>query len=175
MKTQEDGNEFIITASELKNFILKWYDYVDFEMSDEALQEFLKQEHIKAISNDISVVADLLADILYKNYLAKLMDSSNKEVKTFLERQEWIYAKTMPKTPHWYIVKKKTEDQDIFIEAVYYIQQDGVPEEFEGVTYKYLVLGEYKYWTMGSLPEETTIINRVSNYHKSLNNTEFLN
>lgn len=68
----------------------------------------------------------------------------------------------MPKKPHWYIVKEKTEDEVLFIEAVYYIQQDGVPEQFDGVTYKYLNLGEYKYWTMGDPPEETTIINRVS-------------
>lgn len=88
MKTQEEGNEFIITASELRDYILKFYAHIEFEMSDEALQEFLKQDHIVAISDDISLVADLLADTLYKNYVAKLMDSSNKEVKLFLERQE---------------------------------------------------------------------------------------
>lgn len=83
-----------------------------------------------------------------------------EEVQRFFEFHDWTYAKTMPLTPHWYIVKGKTADPEIFIEVVAFIQQNGVKEKFEGKTYKYYTLGEFKYWTMGFPPGKTTIINR---------------
>jgi len=83
------------------------------------------------------------------------------EVQEFLENQTWTFAKTMPESPHWYIVRSDTLDFNAFIEVVRFIQQNGLPSTFAGVTYNYLHLGEYKYWTMGLLPEETTIINRA--------------
>ena len=85
---------------------------------------------------------------------------TKEEVQRFLEGHEWTYAKTMPLTPHWYIVKGKSIDPDIFVEVVAFIQLNGVKEKFEGVRYKYLSLGEYKYWTMGFSPGKITIINR---------------
>jgi len=91
------------------------------------------------------------------------------EVKEFLEGHTWTFAKTMPKSPHWYIVRSDSFDFDTFIEVVRFIQQNGLPNNFKGVTYKYLHLGEYKYWSMGSLPEETTIINRA--FVKSINHS----
>jgi hypothetical protein len=84
-----------------------------------------------------------------------------KEVQGFLEGHSWTFAKTMPESPHWYIHKRDTYDINTFIEVVRFIQQDGLPSIYEGSTYIYLVLDNYKYWTMGSLPEETTIINRT--------------
>lgn len=84
-----------------------------------------------------------------------------KEVLIFLESHSWTFAKTMPETPHWYILKKNAKDAKPFIEAVRFIQQNGLPSEFDGVTYNYLSLDKYKYWTMGNIPEETTIINRA--------------
>ncbi len=65
----------------------------------------------------------------------------------------------MPESPHWYIHNKDANDINTFIEVVRFIQQNGFPSEFNGATYNYLHLGKYKYWTMGSTPEETTIIN----------------
>jgi len=85
-----------------------------------------------------------------------------KEVQGFLEGHSWTFAKTMPESPHWYIHKRNTSDFDIFIDVVRYIQQNGLSSRYEGSTYTYLVLDDYKYWTMGSLPEETTIINRTN-------------
>jgi len=83
------------------------------------------------------------------------------EVQEFFESHSWSFAKTMPESPHWYIVRSNTLDIKTFIEVVRFIQKNGLPSIFEGVTYTYLHLGEYKYWTMGLLPEVTTIINRA--------------
>lgn len=85
------------------------------------------------------------------------------DLQNFLERHSWTFAKTMPRNPHWYIVREKSSDQGLFGKAVECIQKDGVEDEFEGVKYKYLIIGEYKYWTMGSSIDETIIINRVPN------------
>jgi hypothetical protein len=86
-----------------------------------------------------------------------------QDLQKFLESHSWTFAKTMPRSPHWYIVREKSSDKVIFVEAVHKIQLDGVAGEFEGVVYKYRSIGAYKYWTAGSSPEETTIINRVPN------------
>jgi hypothetical protein len=56
-----------------------------------------------------------------------------QEVQRFLESHKWTYAKTLPLIPHWYIVKQKSIDPDMFVAVVNFIQQNGVPEKFEGV------------------------------------------
>lgn len=86
---------------------------------------------------------------------------TTNEVQMFLESHSWTFAKTMPQSPHWYIHRRDTYDLDTYIEVVRFIQQNGLESIYEGSTYIYLVLNDYKYWTMGSLPEETTIINRT--------------
>lgn len=85
----------------------------------------------------------------------------DKKVKEILENREWTFAKTMPTTPHWYIKRSSFSDENIFEDLVRFIQRNGVPKKFFKVTYKYIFLGEWKYWTMGYSPEETTIINRA--------------
>jgi hypothetical protein len=87
---------------------------------------------------------------------------TTNEVQMFLERHSWTFAKTMPESPHWYIHRQHTYDLDTFIKVVRFIQQNGLPSMYKGSTYNYLKLENYKYWTMGSLPEETTIINRTN-------------
>ena len=86
---------------------------------------------------------------------------TTNEVQMFLESQSWTFAKTIPESPHWYIHRQYTYDLDTFIKVVRFIQQNRLLSIYEGSTYTYLVLEDYKYWTMGSLPEETTIINRT--------------
>ena len=86
---------------------------------------------------------------------------STEEVQQFLKGHKWTYAKTMPEFPHWYLLKKDAIDKFKFIDVARYIQQNGIPSEFKNITYVYLNFESYKYWTMGSSPEETTVINRA--------------
>lgn len=73
----------------------------------------------------------------------------------------FIFAKTMPEMPHWYTKREHWDDARDFEECVRFIRANGYKEKFKKATYIYLVIGEYKYWTMGYTPERTTIINRA--------------
>lgn len=63
--------------------------------------------------------------------------------------------------PHWYIVKHKSSAPELFPQVVDYIYNHGVEERFGKRVFKYLYLGDFKYWCMGAPVNETTIINRT--------------
>lgn len=77
-----------------------------------------------------------------------------------LETQEYRYAKTMPKWPHWYTLRKTWSDDSAFIFAVETIREHGFTEHFAGKPFRAFALNGWKYWTMGSPIEETILINR---------------
>lgn len=72
----------------------------------------------------------------------------------------WRFAKTMPESPHWYTVKKDSDDTS-FVNMVKYIRSNGEKKEYGGSTYTYFHLNGFKYWTMFASDEATTIINRA--------------
>lgn len=86
---------------------------------------------------------------------------NKKQVAAFLECEEWTFAKTMPTTPHWYIIKQKCSDPDKFVEAAEYLQANGVPHRFFKKVYLYSFFGKYKYWTNGYPIDQTDVINRA--------------
>jgi len=81
------------------------------------------------------------------------------ELRAFIEREHWTYAKTMPEWPHEYLVRDRV-DEALFVSIVKHIRAHG----FEGRFYKepitYFAEDGMIYWTMGAPIEETTIINR---------------
>lgn len=83
-----------------------------------------------------------------------------ENILAFIDKHEWTFAKSMPKIPHWYVVRNKCDD-DEFVEFVKYIRANGEARKFWRATYVYLDVGEYTYWTMGNPLDETTIINRA--------------
>lgn len=83
-----------------------------------------------------------------------------ESILNFIEKNNWTFAKSMPKVPHWYVVRENCIDQD-FVEFVNYIRLYGVPRRFFSKTYTYLDIDRYTYWTMGNPINETTIINRA--------------
>jgi hypothetical protein len=83
-----------------------------------------------------------------------------ESILKFIEQYEWTFAKSMPKTPHWYVVREKCIDAE-FVEFAEYIRKFGVPRRFFRTSYTYYDLGEYTYWTMGNPIEITRIINRA--------------
>lgn len=80
----------------------------------------------------------------------------------FLTRHEWTYSKSMPKTPHDYIVREEINSDAEFDLAVILIRKYGEAAYFFKKKLVYLLLGDYYYWTMGSPVAETVIINRAS-------------
>ena len=83
------------------------------------------------------------------------------EARDILERNKWIFAKTMPETPHFYTLRRTWRDEKEFESIVEYIREHGVKEKFEGKEYIYLHLGDFKYWTMGEAAKDTILINRA--------------
>ena len=106
----------------------------------------------------------------FKKALSKLTDglvdsddviTDIDEVHDILEENKWVFAKTMPETPHFYTLRRTWRDEKEFESIVEYIREHGVKEKFEGKEYIYLHLGDFKYWTMGEAVKDTILINRV--------------
>ena len=76
-----------------------------------------------------------------------------------IERSRWIFAKTMPKNPHCYMLRKGCDDSE-FVRFVELIRQYGHCLIYNGTEYTVLDVGEWFYWTMGAPIEETILINR---------------
>lgn len=84
-----------------------------------------------------------------------------KSVTDFIDQSYWKEAKTYRKTaPHEYTVKTP-ENKKQFENVVILIREHGYPDTFWNKTYIYLDVGTYKYWSMGSPPKDTIIINRT--------------
>lgn len=82
-----------------------------------------------------------------------------KELNNFINRVEWTYAKTMPKWPHEYIVRKNV-DERLFLDLVKYIRANGYLGTFYHKPITYLDHDGMVYWTMGAPFDETIIVNR---------------
>ncbi len=82
-----------------------------------------------------------------------------QELRTFVDKQKWTFAKTMPKWPHEYIVRERV-DQALFEQLVWHIRTHGYEGKFYRKTITYYDKAGMVYWTMGAPIEETTIINR---------------
>lgn len=83
----------------------------------------------------------------------------SKELRDFVDRETWTYAKTMPEWPHEYIVRDRV-DESLFVRLVEHIRAHGYQAHFYRREITYFDEGGLVYWTMGEPIEETEIINR---------------
>ncbi|MBE6063423.1 MAG: hypothetical protein E7207_07705 [Clostridium butyricum] len=86
-----------------------------------------------------------------------------QKVKDFIERQNWIFAKTYArKAPHEYVVRNKVNGSDEdFTYVVNYIQEKGITMYFWDHPNKYIFVDGYQYWGMRDGEDApTTILNR---------------
>lgn len=65
-----------------------------------------------------------------------------------LEQGKWSFAKTMPKNPHYYYLRKDSDDWDLYRSLVRHIRYFGEFEVFAGVVYRVWRYKGYAYWTM---------------------------
>mgnify|MGYP000058915014 FL=1 len=88
---------------------------------------------------------------------------TNEYIGQTLEKSEWIFAKTMPLTPHHYILRKNFGNNDLFLQIVSHIRFYGKVEIFEGVLYRVFRYNGYKYWDhpCDALNENCDLINRA--------------
>ena len=83
------------------------------------------------------------------------------ELRAFVARSTWTYAKTMPKTPHEYTLRQNAPDEPLFERVVMHIRRHGYRKVYGRATYTYLDIDDWQYWTMGSPLSETILINRA--------------
>lgn len=85
------------------------------------------------------------------------------EMKQFVERYPWTFAKTYAdRAPHEYYVKSELDPkgQEDFERFVIFIRENGFKAGFWGKIHIYYKLDGRYYWTMGDPIEETYILNR---------------
>jgi hypothetical protein len=80
-------------------------------------------------------------------------------IDDLIQRSHWIFAKTMPENPHFYMLREETDDTE-FVRFVEIIRKLGYREDYEGYPYTVLDVGGWRYWTMGAPIDETILINR---------------
>jgi len=88
------------------------------------------------------------------------MKNDSDFIADLIERSNWIFAKTMPENPHYYMLRKECADDKDFVRFVELIRQYGHKYKFKNSWYDRLIVGDWYYWTMGAPIEETILINR---------------
>jgi len=82
------------------------------------------------------------------------------EAAAYLAGQKWTYAKSMPKTPHEYVLLRKSTDPWAHLRVIAFIRATGEPRPWRWPprTHHYWQPGDgWEYWTMR---ESDTILNR---------------
>lgn len=82
------------------------------------------------------------------------------DLRDFVSREKWTFAKTYAKTwPHEYIVRDRV-DETLFVRLVEHIRQHGYEGRFYRMKLTYYDEDGLTYWTMGAPVDEETVINR---------------
>ena len=82
------------------------------------------------------------------------------EIRKIVNKYKWKFAKSMPNTPHWYIVRTEINNEHDY-KAIYdFIKENGYKKKFFSKTYTYCDIDEYSYWYMTDNFDESIIINR---------------
>ena len=80
-------------------------------------------------------------------------------IKAFVQKEKWTFAKTMLDWPHEYLVRERV-DGALFEAMVSHIREHGYEGSFYSRPITYFNEDGMVYWTMGSPIEDTIIINR---------------
>lgn len=92
---------------------------------------------------------------------------TDDDIRGFIDSSEWTFAKTMPRIPHWYTLRRKARRDEDFASFVQEIRFRGIVRQFGSKSFTYLDLDCWTYWTMGEPIEATTLINRARLPEKS--------
>jgi uncharacterized protein (DUF4415 family) len=91
----------------------------------------------------------------------KTVDLSSERNGLDLSRLTFKFAKTMPETPHWYVVRTRANEAD-YVALFHTIQEKGVDERFGKRRYRYWRPGDgFKYWAMTADVTQSHVINRA--------------
>ena len=78
-----------------------------------------------------------------------------------LSRLTFEFAKTMPETPHWYVIRTAENKAD-FLDLFHAVKENGVDERWGRATYRYWYPGDgFKYWASPPYLPACKCINRA--------------
>ena len=80
------------------------------------------------------------------------MDLSKDEIRSYIKRGSWKWARTYLSVPHEYIIRGSSNNdlsKEEFFNFILTIKHTGVEEWFGKRKNQYLYIDGYKYWTMG--------------------------
>ena len=72
-----------------------------------------------------------------------------KFIGEMIEKSNWIYAKSMPQNPHFYMLRKEVADDTEFVRFVKLIREYGYRYKFAKSWYVQFNVNNWYYWTMG--------------------------
>lgn len=84
-----------------------------------------------------------------------------QEAREFVAASRWRFAKSMPRIPHFYTLRKDAKSDEEFVAFVLFIRSHGYDDSFFSRTFRYLDLDGWQYWTMGCVKDATILINRA--------------
>lgn len=80
---------------------------------------------------------------------ATVGDLTSAQVATYLDAQTWVYAKTMPKWPHEYVLLRRSTDPWTHLRMVAFIRRHGEKRRWQRRWHSYYRPGDGRqYWTM---------------------------
>ena len=77
------------------------------------------------------------------------MTQDQRKLRDWIEAQEWTFAKTVPDAPHEYVVCMDPERRRFLNWFVRYAAKHGYTGYFMGRRYRYVRVGELRYWQNG--------------------------
>src|SRR5512147_3247037 len=83
------------------------------------------------------------------------------DLRSLVEQSTWTFARTMPRYPHEYTLRRHAKDELLFERVVLHIRRHGYTKLFGETRYTYLDLDGWQYWTMGAPLQDTILINRA--------------
>lgn len=82
------------------------------------------------------------------------------DIRAFVERARWTFAKTYAATwPHEYVVRTP-ENTGMLLALARHVFENGTEERFYSEVRRYYHEGGKVYWSMDPTPETTTLVNR---------------
>jgi len=64
----------------------------------------------------------------------------------FVNNEQWVFAKTVPEWPHFYLVDEKANNKIGFNEAKLFISENGYDGKFYNINVNYYDVGGWTYW-----------------------------
>ena len=69
--------------------------------------------------------------------------------RPYIASQEWVFAKTMPTSPHFYVQIARSTDWVGHLQCLTWIRQRGQLKQVQGRQYRYVILDKWRYWALG--------------------------